>query len=602
MSLVESTLVWIVSFLAFAIILYFCYRISYKLGIKKALYRTTYILLSIIFAFAIAPVVTNQLINLDLTEFNVVFTYKDKTCTTVIDYIEEVIAHSEFLNDLYYYFPSLKQLFMDFPQVLIAPVIYVGLFLLFMIIWLPLYLYLSYKRKRRVLYEREDNKKHRVWAGILGMVQMIFVTSVILTPVNGINRIYQNSIQNTLNEEYESLCDGNEFLGQHKEYCDALELYDSSVLASLGSNKSLNNYIFDSLTKVSYNGGKTTLSQEASLIIKSSIVLSQSGLLDVISDNEESIPMKLLLSGNFEDGDIQIIIDTLSNSKYSEGLLLEVEELAYNTLNDLLRDITGNDTVSLNVNMTREEAIEEIKIVLKILPILASTTLVEDIIEVKDKIEYFVHEVPENKKDDRVVFAFLTDVFEDVDIENLELVCEYLLESKLVNSILPSILDSALGSIGFNFTATEGDILDQVYNFIDLGKLLVKYKPIDFFDFIQSLNDEEMMIVADIINYVCSSPDSRGVIKLLFGELFRNFDYYPLTEILNISDWTKEIYVARDICAIVEGILYEDYVDKDLIIKVWKNKDSELAEAGRLLLKNNSNYLIKEIIKGMESE
>ena len=130
MSLTGSFFVWITSFIVFVLIMFAAYKISYKLGIKKALYRTTYILLSVIFAFVLAPLVNNFIFDLDLSKFGVSLQYKDQTFYTLIDYIEEVIVYSDLLNDLYLYFPSLKDLLMDFPQILLAPIVYVVLFVI----------------------------------------------------------------------------------------------------------------------------------------------------------------------------------------------------------------------------------------------------------------------------------------------------------------------------------------------------------------------------------------------------------------------------------------------------------------------------------------
>ena len=87
---------------------------------------------------------------------------------------------------------------------------------------------------------------------------------------------------------------------EYKVYCDILNLYDSTVFATIGDNKTLSDYTFDSLTRIQYDGGYTTLSQEASLIIKSSIVLNQSGLIDVISSGIDTIPMPLLMKNEFK--------------------------------------------------------------------------------------------------------------------------------------------------------------------------------------------------------------------------------------------------------------------------------------------------------------
>ena len=120
MSTMGSFIVWCLSFLVFFLVLYISYKVSYRLGIKKALYRTTYILLSVIFAFVLTPTLNRKLFNYDLRQFDIILTYKGNEFYTLIDYIEEVIAHSKILNDIYAYVPSLKDLFMDFPEVVLC--------------------------------------------------------------------------------------------------------------------------------------------------------------------------------------------------------------------------------------------------------------------------------------------------------------------------------------------------------------------------------------------------------------------------------------------------------------------------------------------------
>ena len=320
MSLTESFLIWIISFLVIVGILYISYKISYKFGIKKALYRTSYIMFSIISAFVLAPLINDELFNFDLSRVNITLYYKDGVFHTLIDYIEEVIVHNEFLNDMYKHFPSLKDLLMDFPQIVLVPVTYLMLFIVFVIVWMPLYLYLSYKRKRRVLYDREDKKSHRIWAGVLGCFQAVFLISIILSPLNGISRIYKNATSDTLDGR-SSLCDENEALKKYKVYCDVLDVYNSTAFATIGSNNSVSQLMFDSLTRISYDDGYTSFSKEAALIIKSGIVLNQSGLLTSVLESSDTIPVAAIVENNLSDEDIDIIVETLSESRYSEDLI-----------------------------------------------------------------------------------------------------------------------------------------------------------------------------------------------------------------------------------------------------------------------------------------
>ena len=541
------------------------------------------------------PIVNNAVMNMNLTKLNVVLRYGDKEFITFIDYIEEVIAHNNFLNDLYNYFPSLKQLFMDFPQILFVPIMYVLLFLIFMLLLLPLYMYLSYKRKRRILYDREDKKNHRVWAGVLGIVQGIFVISILFSPLNGINRIYQNAIHNTLDEEYDSLCDENAALSNYSIYCDILSVYDSTVFATIGGNDSISDYTFNSLTRISYGDDYTSLSKEASLIIKSGIVLDQSGLLESISNNDETIPISLITDNKLDDSDIDIIIETLSDSKYSESVLIELEILVSNTLNDLMKELLNNKEFKLDYSLTKEEAIEEIKIILNAITLLKDSTLISDLLVAQKKIEYFVDEIPENRKNEITVMSFIVDLVNTINLNEFETFCEYLLESKTFNKIIPYILDNFFGMFGLNFVLYPEEILDQFYNVIDLGKIIKRYNTKDIFELIQLLNDEELLVITEIFNYVVSSPSSHEFVRFIVGLAFGDLNYY-VSDFLAIKDWTSEIEPLK----ILRNLLYKGQNNLPIGINDVKPfleyKDSDLVQFVIKLARNNASFFLREFI------
>jgi len=590
-------LIWIISFCVFILLLYFSYKISYKLGIKKALYRTTYILFCVISAFVLAQFINNELFKMDLSKFNIVLRYKDNSYTTLIDYIEEVIAHSNFFNDLYKYFPSLKNLLMDFPQILLIPVTYVLLFIVFLIVWLPLYLYLSYRRKRRILYNREDKKSHRIWAGVLGCIQCVFVVSVLFSPLNGISRIYQNSINGTLDDEYGSLCDEHEALKKYDNYCDVLEAYSSTIFANIGGNDSVSNYVFDSLTRISYDDGYTSLSKEASLIIKSGIVLNQSGLLNSAGSSSDSIPLDIIVENALDDEDIDIIVDTLSNSKYSESALMELERMLPNTLNNLMKTILDDPEFNIQYSINKDDIINETKIVLKTLTMLSNSNILNEIIALRDKVVYYAEEFPENRKTDITMMAFLLDIVNSIDIDEFESLGEYLFESKIFNNMLPYIVDRYLKDYGVNFLGTNGDVLDQFYNLIDVMKLIKKYQPHDFFELILSFNEEEEVLLAEIIDYVINSPDTRGLVKYLLTEIFRDMDVnYSTSDILSIKDWKKEMDVIKDVCSLVLKLRAGGNISLSDIRELLSHKESELVSIMKTFAVNNLEFLIEELI------
>lgn len=599
MSAIGSFIVWSLSFLVFFLILYISYKVSYRLGIKKALYRTSYILLSVIFAFILTPTLNRKLFHYDLRKFDMVLNYKGVEFYTLIDYIEEVIAHNEFLNDIYAYVPSLKDLFMDFPEVVLAPITYVVLFFVFLIIWMPLYLYLSYKRKRRILYDREDNKTHRVWAGLLGCVQCIFVFSTVLTPVNGFNRIYQDSINETLDKEYDSICEENEILSQYSKICDTISIYDSSVLADLGGKGGFNNFVFDSITRISYDGKYTNISKEASLMIKGTIVLDQSGLLDVLYSDTEIIPTSLIVNNTLSDEDIDVIANTLSESKYSEEVLLELGDLVTNTLNSLLSDIFNYQDLTLDYSMSREKVVSEIKVILKAIEMLSGTTLLDQIFEIADKIKNFVETVPEYKIDEFVVFDFILDLVNGADLDELETLVEYLFESSTFNKVLPYILDSVFYDAGFRFVATNGDVLDQFYNFMDFARIVKKYQINDPLKLVASLDDEDAILAAEVFQYMANCAETKGFVDFIFGEAFQDFEYYSMSELYAIPNWANEAFLIRDFCGVMYDIVRETgQINYEKIRNLLENDESPFVQMLIGFFRRNLIDILDTALKG----
>ena len=140
MKLFWKSFIFIASFLIFSFFLFISYKIGKKEGIKKALYRITYRSICVIIAFILAPYVTELILNYDLYKGGHSIRYNGMHFYRIIDFIEEIIVHNEVLNDIYNLFPSLKNLLMDFPQVLFIPFGYILTFIIISLILLPLYL------------------------------------------------------------------------------------------------------------------------------------------------------------------------------------------------------------------------------------------------------------------------------------------------------------------------------------------------------------------------------------------------------------------------------------------------------------------------------
>lgn len=598
MSSFESYFILTMSFLFVAFLLLISFFISYKLGIKKALFRTTFILLGVAFSFALAPTFNKKLFNLNLSKLGITLTYKNQDFTTLVDYLEEVIVHSEFLNNIYKYFPSLKTIFMDFPEVLLAPVTYVLLFFLFIIFLLPLYLILSHRNRESIVYIT-NKTSHKVWAGILGCIQCIFIISVVLTPLNGINRIYHNAIDSSLDEEYDSICEENIVLNDYRMYCDLIDTYNSTIFAKLAGNESISKYVFNSLTKIHLDNGVTSIENEVTLVIKSGIVLDQAGLLSA-AYSDGTIPLSFISENTLSDEDIDIIVDTLSNSKYSEDTLRELGDLISATLEKTLREFMDFEGLFTNYSLSKEELISEIRVVLKALNLLGGTTLLDDMIKVANRVYYFAEYFPEYKIDDIVIFDLMVDIATMANLRDFEKLCELLMESKIFARVIPFVLDKFLREAGFNFVPTRSDdkILYILHQFVEYGELLKKYKPVDFFDFMIKLNDEELVAFSQMFENVLSSNEGRYFIDFIFSKVFMEFDYYSLSELYAVKDLDKEVFVIRDFCAIMRKVRTGEKVKVEDFTKLLEYENSQFVKVLIKILYGNISYFIGVVIRG----
>ena len=396
------------------------------------------------------------------------------------------------------------------------------------------------------------------------------------------------------------MCDEVEALNKYSKYCYLIDAYDATVFAHFGSSKSINGYMFDSLTRISYDGGYTSVAEEATLIMKSSIVLDQSGLFSALSKGDDVIPMELIINNNLSDSDIDVIIETISNSKYSSDLLLELGDLVVNTLDDLLSRYLGYEGFALDYFMTNEEIISEIKVALKAIKFLSGSELLKQILNVKDIVEDFVNNYPMYDLDDIGVFSFIVNLVNAFDIEDFVAFSDYLFESSILNKIVPHVIDEFLGEFGFKFVQYEGDVKKILLAFMEFGKLVKKYQPEDFFTFIVRLNDDELELFANLCVELLNSEETKYFGDFVFGAAFADFDVYSLENILAIDNWDEEIYGIREICYIMHDYRSKNEIDISALVDFALNSDYKVADIFLSIFQRNLDYFVKLILTGGE--
>ena len=562
MSIVFRIISFIVSLIIFFLGFLICYKSGKKKGIKKALYRITYISLCVILAFVMAPYFTDFILNFDLYPHGLAIQYNGLNFYRIIDFIEEVIVHSEILNDIYYLFPNLKNLLIDFPHVIFIPFAYLLAFFIFWVILLPVYMFLSNRGAKRSLYEVEYKNSGKVWAGIISGVQMIIVVSILLTPVNGLIRVYSDSKKGHIANN-ENICSQNEMLAKYEAACLAIEAYDSSLFYYIGRNP-VNEYIYSSLTKVEFGNTQTTFSSELTSIAKVGIILNKTGLLSAINTEIKDIEDVTSLDFNgLTVSDIDIIIEAFEKSLYTREVLNDVYEWARAYLNYLLRESLSIDVV---FEFTYEELVHELRVILSTINlVLNNSSYLDNIYKIYEIIDVY-NKGPQG--DEEGMRMFFT-IAHKVDLDALIHIYDYLSQSQIYRLVVPKLLNYILDTIEISVSldADPGELDMTMRLIFGLVEIIKKHNTYNLFELLGYLTPSEVEYLARVVNYMCHSATMRTFFYDLANYGIKTSGLtlkIPTELILKVDDWTRELMLGQ----IVIRIIYESemygYIDYDL--------------------------------------
>ena len=566
MELYLEYIIFIVSLLTLSLFILINYKIGKKEGIKKALYRITYRSLCVIIAFILSPYITEFILNYDLYEGGHSIRYNGMHFYRIIDFIEEIIVHNEVLNDIYNLFPSLKNLLMDFPQVLFIPFGYLLTFILASIVLAPLYFYLSYRRKRRVLYDKSYNKRGPICAGILTAVQSVFLVSIILTPVNGLAKIYKDSA-NELIDENTTICQQNVYLEKYDFACKVIEAYNNSVFGLIGESP-VNDYIYGSLTRIKYDENDTSLNREIVSIARAGIALNKTGLIDAINITDFSDVTSLNFKGLTEE-DIDVIVEAFEQSLYTRDVIYDVYEWSKAYLDWLIEDLIDKEFVNDNEYV---DVIGELKIILRAINyMLNNRSFVENVTKIYGYVDEYIEKYG-NTINAYASTRLFFDIVYEVDVEALTEVYLLLKDSKIYNNFIPHILDYLLSTIEVRITsnASSEELNQVVLHALNVVKIIQNHAYIyDFLHLVNDLTKDEVHYLATVVEYLNSSQNFKYMLYDLaeygIGTLQMKIDI-PTEVIFKIKEWERELELAHLVVQIIYTYEKTGVIDYD---KAW---------------------------------
>lgn len=582
-------IIFVASILVLLLILFISYKIGYKAGIKKSLYRITYISISVLLAFIISPYLTEYVLNYNLYPSGKAIMYNELHFYRIIDFIEEVIVHNEILNDIYNLFPSLKKLLIDFPQVLFIPFAYVITFVLNLLFLLPLYLFFSYKRPKRVLYETTVKNCDRVWAGILTIVQSIFLISIIFTPINGLTRVYNESKQGLI-EENDNICRQNEYLKKYEIGCKVIEGYNSSIFSLIGRNP-VNAYIYDSLTRISYSDSETSLNLELVSIARAGVILNKTGLLEAVNVEDFEDVSKLDFTSLTEE-DIDIVVEAFNQSLYTKDIVYEVYEWSKDYLDWLMQDLIDKKQ---NLLYTYDDIVRELKIVLKAINFLMDNpSYLENITNIyrliKDFAEASLHLTPGSPG-----LRLFFDILQTLDIDSTIRFYEILKHSSIYNDIIPKIFVNFLNKhdINVSFDKNTQEMNIAMVYVLNIANMIKKYSyNRDILQILNDLKKDELFYFASFVEFLSTSKtmNTMAYDLIKFGVDYAQIKLdLPIEVVYKIKDWYRELELVQMVIQIVYTNKTTGVIDYDKAIYALKNYDDTI------LFKTAFKYAINKL-------
>ena len=574
MELHTKYIVFTVSLLILCFILYLMFIIGKKQGIKKSLYKISYRAICIVFSFVTAPYINEYLVNYNLYDIGKSIKYNGLHFYRFIDFFEEIIVHNEVLNDIYNLIPSLKNLLMDFPQVLFIPFTYVIVFIITSILLFPIYLYVTRKKENEVLYDGPVKKSPEIWAGILNCVQFIFVISVILTPINGLTRIYKESTNNLISDN-SNICEETKYIDKYALACSIIEGYNSSALGLLGENP-INKKLYNSLTRINYGDKNTNLNNEVVSIARAGVVLNKTGLLSAIEvESFEEVNNLNLHSLTSED--IDVVIEAFKQSLYTKDVMYELYDWSKSYLDWILVTLVGEE---YEFNYEYDDVVEELEIILRTLNyILNKTEFLNNINEIYMIINRFIKD-PITGTNIPADIRLFFDVVYTLDLETLKDIFTHLKESRIYQDVVPQILENVLRPAGLrvSFSDNPEELNQGILHLFDIIDIIKNHAYV--YDILKLLNDltkEELQQFANAIDYFNKSqtmPHFIHDVAILGVKAAQLKLDLPYEAIYKVKDWIRELELAQLVIQLVSTYIDYEYIDYDKAWYILKNYDN----------------------------
>ena len=249
-------------------------------GLKKSAFRASWVIVTAVIVFFLAPVITVALMKMDISFLNINI---DGVALTSLNelaahYLKQIPDFGEMLTEN----PETLEIMVKLVSLLLNAFIYVILFWLAKIILWPIWAILSAVLIKKKNKDGEKKKKHAWWGLLVGTVLGLFVGGTTLMPVMGVvnlaTEVEKTSQKTYLTEETDE--NGNVvevekrggFISQYAgdEVVEILNTYNNSFVAKAFKYTGiefLSNAAFTALSTTKIDGETTVLKDELKSVI-----------------------------------------------------------------------------------------------------------------------------------------------------------------------------------------------------------------------------------------------------------------------------------------------------------------------------------------------
>ncbi len=555
------------------LVILFCFGLGVIRGRYKSIRRVSYFLLVAILLWAFMIPLTRFVLNFEINSFGIV-TLKDY----IINFIESNEEISKFLDKSV----ELRRIVESYPEVIVSPLLFVVLMIVIVPILYPLYwlyvlLYnliakLVFKRNKYMVDEtgkvlrndkgkkvKVDRKAHRLQGGLISIAQGLMFVGVTLLPLNFVNRVVSNTVKETNYDSAASICSLDNFK-DFEEYCKYLDMYNDTIFAKIGGNKSLDKYINDHMTTIKIDDWELNLEDELTQTMVSVVLLEDSGLLELFMSGDIDLANINWSKINFDK--IDMLIDALFDSNTLSSVIeTGVNYVLSEALKDRLIDLLKDDDI---VSKLTYENKDEIKADLK---------------EVSSTIRYIVEKEMYKLIVDNVDNPVL--IVNGVNESDIEVVLNKLLSVKILSKAMPSVVKAYGEKYGVNEIGNMSDELNEeiVSNIVNAVKFVKTMELTNFDELTEGnlvdnlgnllfengvIKDNSKDSMATLLHSLNSSYLFKDVLSTQINKLLEDKDYKVDARVMKYVDskdgWIKELEVLENAYN-----LYDEYDKTDVI-------------------------------------